>query len=96
MDACFETLRGLFPECNKVQLAGAVARVNLSLTPAQMKFLKAQRAKTVSLDKRLEANNTQELPTKDPCPEKTTAFRQDQEKLQHAADGWHFPNRQLS
>lgn len=84
MDACFETLRGHFPECNKVQLAGAVARINLSLTPAQMKSLYVQQSKTVSLDEHQDAGNANEPASPGHCPEQEAIFRQDQDKLQRA------------
>jgi len=84
MDACFETLRGLFPGCNKVQLAGAVARINLSLTPAQMKSLMFQQSKTVSLEEHQGAGHAHEPMSGDPCPETTAEFLQDQERLQQA------------
>jgi RNA polymerase sigma factor (sigma-70 family) len=87
LDACFETLRGHFPECNRLQLAGAVARINLSLTPAQMKALYAQQSKTVSLNAHQDANNANELPHPGRCPETTTIFKQDKERLQQALAG---------
>lgn len=84
MDACFETLRCRFPECDRLQLAGAVARISLSLTPAQMKSLYAQQSRTVSLDEHQDTSSANELPNPGPCPETTTIFGQDQERLQQA------------
>lgn len=52
MDACLEVLRGHFPDLNELQLAGAVARIHTSLTPAHMQILNFQQMKTVSLDQR--------------------------------------------
>lgn len=84
LDACFETLRGHFPECNQLQLTGAVARINLTLTPAQMKSLYVQQSKTVSLDEHQDASNANELSGPGHCPETTAMFQQDQDKLQQA------------
>lgn len=84
MDACFETLQGHFPECSKVQLAWAVARINLSLTPAQMQSLYVQQSKTVSLDEHQDGSNANELSGTGHCPETTAIFRQDHDKLQRA------------
>jgi len=84
LDACFETLRGHFPYCNRLQLDGAVARISLSLTPAQMKALYARQSKTVSLDEHQDAGNANEIPHPGHSPETTTIISQDQEKLQQA------------
>jgi len=84
MDACFETLRGHFPKCNEVQLAGAVARINLSLTSAQMKSLYVQQSRTVSLDEHQDARNANELSSTGHCPEEEAIIHQDQDKLQRA------------
>lgn len=84
MDACLEALQGQFPDINELQLAGAVARINLSLTPAQMRVLNAQQVKTVSLDERQQASYTNGLSEPGPCPETAATLCQDQDKLQQA------------
>lgn len=84
LEACLETLRSQFPDLNELQLAGAVARINLSLTPVQMRALNAQQSKTVSLDKHQAASNANELSEPGPCPEAAAVLSQDQEKLQQA------------
>lgn len=87
IDSCLEMLRASFPEVNQLQLAGSVARINLTLSPAQMRFLNAQNTKTVSLDQHRNAASAHEPVAQGPDPEKVTALSQDQDKLQKALAG---------
>lgn len=84
LDVCMEMLRPHFPELNELQLAGAVARINTTLTPTQMQFLNAQHATTVSLDHHQSTQNTFEPAEPGPDPEKSAALLQDQDKLRQA------------
>jgi len=84
LDACMETLRTHFPDLNELQLAGAVARINTTLTPTQMQFLSAHHVKTISLDQHQNVQNTFEPADPGPDPEKSAALLQDQDKLQQA------------
>lgn len=84
MSACLETLRGHFPDLNEMELAGAVARINTTLTPAQIKILNVQQAKTVSLDQHQGASHAHEPSEPGHGPEKLAAFSQDRQKLQQA------------
>jgi len=47
--ACLETLLPQFPEMNEIQLAGAVNRINTTLSPEQFRLLDLRHAKMVSL-----------------------------------------------
>ena len=84
MDACMETLLASFPDLNELQLAGSVARINTTLTSGQMRFLNAQHAKTVSLDKYRNTRNAIEPVEPSPDPEKSAILSQDQDKLKLA------------
>jgi len=84
MSACFETLRGYFPDVNELQLAGAVSRINTALTPVQIQFLRAQQTKMVSLDQKKAAGSAHEPRDPGPDPESSAVLSQDQEKLQQA------------
>ena len=84
MSACFETLRGYFPDINELQLAGAVSRINTVLTPVQIQFLSAQQTKMVSLDQTNAAGNAHEPREPGPDPESSAVLLQDKEKLQLA------------
>ena len=84
MDACLESLRGSFPEMNELQLTGAVARINMSLTPVQMRILNAQHLRTVSLDQHQVSKKASEPPDAGHGPETLAVLSQDREKLQQA------------
>ncbi len=79
-----ETLLSNFPDLNEVRLAGSVSRINTTLTPVQMRFLDAQHARTVSLERHRSTENSIEPVEPGRCPEKSAVFSQDQEKLQQA------------
>jgi len=83
-DACMEILRGYFPDLNELQFAGAVSRINKSLTPAQMQILNSQKVMTVSLDRYQNASNANEPPDPGPDPESLAVLSQDKERLQQA------------
>ncbi|MGA9574517.1 MAG: sigma-70 family RNA polymerase sigma factor, partial [Lysobacterales bacterium] len=87
MDTCLEILRTHFPDLNQLQLAGSIARINTTLSPAQMQFLYTQHAKTVSLDQKQNRASSIEPVESGPGPEKVTALSQDQEKLEKALAG---------
>lgn len=84
IDACMETLLASFPDLNELQLAGSVARINTTLTPGQLRFLNAQHARTVSLDKHRGTGNPIEPAEPGPDPEETAVLSQDQNKLRQA------------
>ncbi len=84
MEACLEVLSGHFPGLNELQLAGAVARINESLTPAQLQLLDAQQAKTISLDQHQLAGDSHEPSEPGRGPEALAALSQDMERLQKA------------
>lgn len=84
LETCMETLLASFPNLNEVQLAGSVARINTTLTPVQMRFLDAQHARTVSLERRRGTGKSIVPVEPGPCPEKSAVFSQDQDNLKQA------------
>lgn len=50
LQACLNTLQGQIPDLTEPQLAGAVSRLNETLTPSQQWLIAARRTDTVSLD----------------------------------------------
>lgn len=84
MHTCLEILRAHFPDLNQLQLAGSVARISTTLSPAQMQFLYAQHAKTVSLDQQQSRAGAFEPADSGPGPEKVTVLSQDKLRLEKA------------